>query len=133
MTATLVSNYSYDATLVRVVDGDTVILRVSKTFTMEVDFGFRIKEVVEARKSAELNFRLYGIDTPEIVGAEKVAGLQAKAELERLLFLGPIIAQTYKQDKFGRWLVTLLVTLPDNSVLNVNEELIKTGFATVYD
>lgn len=108
--------YSYGARLIRIVDGDTVWL--------EVDLGFRMK--------AAMDFRLYGIDSPEVVGPSKVAGLTAKAELERLLGLGPLRVETSKADKYGRWLAHLFVKLPDGSELDVNQSLIDGGFAVPY-
>lgn len=64
----LEAKYSYDAEVVRFIDGDTVRLKLSKAFTFSVDFGFYITESVMSAKSTEMNFRLYGIDTPEIRG-----------------------------------------------------------------
>lgn len=52
--------WEYEAEVIRVVDGDTVYLRVWK----ELDFGFYIKQ----RQSYEGSFRLLGIDTPELRG-----------------------------------------------------------------
>jgi len=128
--------YVYEAEVVRVIDGDTVRLKLSKAFTFQVDFGFYIKEHVMSAKSTEMNFRLYGIDTPEIRGVpieEKRRGLAAKDEIARLLGLGKIQAVTYKPDKYGRWLVTLWVTPSDGSEkFNVNDRLVEDGFAKPY-
>lgn len=99
------------------VDGDTLWLYV--------DLGFGV--------SVNLDFRLYGIDTPEVVGATRTAGLAAKAELESLLALGPLRIVTYKADKYGRWLATLFVKQPGSvEELNVNSALLKGGFAKPY-
>jgi endonuclease YncB( thermonuclease family) len=128
--------YVYEAEVVRLVDGDTVRLKLSKAFTFNVDFGFYIKEQVMTVKSTEMNFRLRGIDTPELRGVPleiKEQGLAAKAELGRLLSLGKIQAFTYKPDKYGRWLVTLWVSPADGSEkFNVNDKLVEDGFAKPY-
>lgn len=113
--------YEYKATVDRVVDGDTVWL--------DVDLGFRVR--------AKIEFRLYGINTPETVGTTRAAGLAAKAELLRLLALGPLRIVTYKDgrvDKYGRWLATLFVDAPDSPVggLNVNDALVAGGFAVTF-
>lgn len=108
--------YEYRASLVRVVDGDTVFL--------DVDLGFRVH--------ATLDFRLLGLDTPEVVGATKTAGLASKSELERLLALGTLRVVSTKSDKYGRWLATIFVRLPDGSELNVNDALLTGGFAVPY-
>lgn len=109
--------YEYAAKLVRVVDGDTVWL--------DVDLGFRVR--------ATMDFRLVGINTPEVVGLTKTAGLAAKAELERLLSLGPLTIFTVKTDKYGRWLATIYVTTAGGSHLSVNDALLAGGFAVPYD
>ncbi len=119
--------YEYVAEVVRVIDGDTVVLKVTK----EIDFGFYVK----LSQSYQSSFRLYGLNTPEIYGVtleEKAKGEAAKAELERLLALGPVRAVTYKADKYGRFLVDLYVKLEDGLELFINTELIINGFAVPY-
>lgn len=109
--------YQYKATLVRAVDGDTAIL--------EVDLGFHL--------TATMDFRLLGINTPEMKAPTRAAGLAAKAELERLCGLGALRISTEKSDKYGRWLASIDVVLPDGSVIvNVNQALIDGGFAVPY-
>lgn len=80
----------------------------------------------------EVEFRLFGLNTPEVVGPQKTAGLTAKAELERLLALGNIRVISTKSDKYGRWLGTLYVTPPDGLEININENLVTRGFALPY-
>lgn len=60
--------YKYAATLLRVVDGDTIDL--------DVDLGFNIHQ--------KMRIRLMDIDTPEIRGEEKVKGLKVKDLVEEL-------------------------------------------------
>lgn len=107
--------FEYSATLDRVVDGDTVWLFV--------DLGFRMR--------AHLDFRLHGLNTPEMIGPSRVAGLAAKAELERLLSLGSLRIVTDKADKYGRWLATIFVRTPAGEV-NANAALLKGSFAKPY-
>jgi endonuclease YncB( thermonuclease family) len=125
--------YEYQATVHRVIDGDTVYLKLSRTFTLDVDFGFRIQDSIEFTKTTVQDFRLAGINAPEITGENKIKGLEAKAELARILALGPIRVVSTGQDKYGRWLAVLYVTLPDNTEINVNETMIKEGYAAVYN
>jgi len=108
--------YEYKAKLSRIVDGDTLWLFV--------DLGFKVV--------VELEFRLFGLNTPEVVGVQKIAGLAAKAELERLLLLGKLRIETSKSDKYGRWLVTIFVDLPIGTTINVNESLLRSGHALPY-
>lgn len=109
--------YQYKVTFVRAVDGDTAILAV--------DLGFHL--------TATMDFRLLGINAPEMHGATRPAALAAKAELERLCGLGSLRITTEKSDKYGRWLAKIDVLAPDGSVLtNANQALIDGGFAVPY-
>lgn len=118
--------YLYKATLVKVVDGDTVDL--------EVDLGFYI--VMERR------FRLLGLNAPEVNSpdpAVRAAAAQAKAALVNLIS-GPSVAGQLRVlskkdagDKYGRYLGTLLVVdSTGTEILNVNDALLKGGYAAPY-
>jgi micrococcal nuclease len=106
--------YEYKATLKRVVDGDTVWLRV--------DLGFRIW--------SETDFRLLGIDAPERVGvnANPLMAAASMSYLESLIVGKELTIQTYKPDKYGRWLVKIY--LPDGT--DVNAAMVGAGHAVVY-
>lgn len=111
--------FEYNATLIRVVDGDTVWL--------DVDLGFRTH--------VRIDVRLLGINTPEVVGASRAAGLAARAELVRLCGLRQLRVETLKADsadKYGRWLATIYAIQPDGTETNVNQALISGGFAVPY-
>jgi len=107
--------YRYRATLLRVVDGDTVDLRV--------DTGFR--HFLEDR------FRLYGINAPELIGTTHDAGEAAKVHLSELLALDQeIVVETFKpKDKYGRWLAVLYV---GEEAIDINQRMIDDGFAVEY-
>lgn len=115
-----VAPYVYRAEVVRVVDGDTVRLLV--------DVGFHGRH--------ESNFRLLGIDAPEVRGAEKVEGkISTEAMKEKLGILTrpvdpvKVLVVTHKDPgKFGRWLGTIY--LEDGT--NLNEWMIENGYATEY-
>ena len=104
--------YTYSAKLIRVIDGDSVWL--------EVDLGFRM--------SLRDNFRLLGINTPELRSQDpeiKERAYKAKDELERLLSSGDITIKTEKAGKYGRWLVNIIVTPTDSSEqIDVNQYLL---------
>lgn len=107
-----VVSYTYRAELVRVIDGDTVVL--------DIDLGFETwlrNQVV----------RLYGLNTPEIRGKEKPEGLEVKAWMEERLYGREIVLQSIQDKKgsFGRWLGILFA---DGE--NVNEELLEAKLAT---
>lgn len=104
--------------LVRVVDGDTVRLRV--------DVGFHL--------TFEENFRLADIDTPEVRGKEKVEGLRSKAAMEQMLAEEieqgeGIKIQTFNEGKFGRWLATIISVKTGASL---NQRMLTEGYAKRY-
>lgn len=121
-----------DCKLVKVIDGDTVVLKLEKEFVLEADFGFHIKDVMHLHKTSIQTFRLLGIDTPEVVGADKAAALTATEALKTLLAKGKISVTSHGKDKFGRWLGTIVVNMEDGSSINANEYLLKEGFAKEY-
>ncbi len=123
-------DYTYDGTCVRVIDGDTVVLRLAKTFTLDVDFGFHVKDTMALTKSAEITFRLNGINTPEVVGASKTAGLAAKTALEGMIVGKSLRVVSHKPDKYGRWLADIYV---QGETVNVNQRMIEGGFAVPWD
>lgn len=98
--------YQYSAKLVRVIDGDTVVL--------DLDLGFKLWRSGES-------YRLGRIDAPEMNTA---GGPVAKRALEDMLSGKSLSAVTSKADKFGRWLVELYA---DN--VNVNDWLVANGQA----
>lgn len=88
--------WDYTARVLRVIDGDT--LRVA------IDLGYEITVV--------RNLRLYGVDTPEIVGKDRARGLAAKRWMEALLPAGSVIYYRSirdKRDKYGRYLADILI------------------------
>lgn len=101
--------YKYRGTVTRVVDGDTV--------DMKVDLGFRT--------FMELRFRLHGIDTPERGKPGWVAATDHLMDLTAGL---DIVAETRKDpDNFGRWLCVLY-----GDGLNINQRMIDDGYAVEY-
>jgi micrococcal nuclease len=106
--------YEYHANLVRVVDGDTVDVRL--------DLGLGIY------KNERL--RLHGIDAPEKRGEERVEGIEATRHLE-LLLKGPLLVQTIKdkKGKYGRYLAVIY----DQEGVNINSQMIEDGHATLYE
>ena len=85
--------YEYKATIVKVVDGDSIYV--------DIDLGFDVW-------LRNQSIRLYGIDTPECRQkdkARKAHGLLAKAYVQKALIVGRTYALTTKEKgKFGRFL-----------------------------
>ncbi len=98
----------------RVYDGDTI--------TVDIDLGFGI--TINSQK-----VRLLGINTPEIRGASREAGLKSRDELRKQIGNKwvKITTQKDKKGKYGRWLAEVWV-----GDTNVNEWLLKEGLAEPY-
>jgi micrococcal nuclease len=121
--------YTYKAKVVGVYDGDTI--------TCEVDLGFEVKMTIKVR--------LLGIDTPELRGEEREAGLVVR-DIVREMILDKEIHLKTKKDKtgkYGRYLGEVFVKdfqhvklLSENyshgTVINLNNWLINHDHAKVY-
>lgn len=111
--------FCYRATVVRVVDGDTVRL--------DIDLGF---DIVLKNQSV----RLYRVDTPECRTKdlkEKAAGLLAKSVVKGFIDQGSVVTVKTSLDnkgKFGR----ILGTIVDEMGVNINEHLIDNAYAVEY-
>ncbi len=104
--------YSYDAKVIRIVDGDTIELCV--------DLGFKL--------SLTEKFRFDKIDTAEIFrprnAAEKEHGLESTDWLIDKILGKTIRIHTSKSGKYGRWLIDLY--LDDE---NIQTTMFNEGFA----
>ena len=118
--------YTYNAKVLRVVDGDTLDLMI--------DLGFR--------QFSKQRVRLYGVDTPETFGVKKgsaewTAGVKAKAFVEHWLAThcpdGVMIkshdGKQLGQGKYGRWLVHVMPPGSAGVVKDLAHELVKNGHA----
>lgn len=103
--------FVYSATVVRWIDGDTVWLKV--------DLGFRF--------SAELDFRLTGINTPE---RGKPGWAEATARAQQLAPANsPVTIQSRKApDKYGRYLADIW----NYNGQHVNQVLVEEGHAVAF-
>tara|TARA_R110002012_G_scaffold38092_1_gene106414 strand:- start:6249 stop:6602 length:354 start_codon:yes stop_codon:yes gene_type:complete len=112
--------YTYKAKLDRIIDGDTV--------DAHIDLGFDV--------TIHKRIRLAGIDTPESRTRdleEKAKGLAAKARLEELLKEENFVLESKEVGKYGRVLGTLHIYPEGNLPVNVNETLVKEGYAVEYN
>jgi len=107
--------YTYNATVLRVIDGDTVQLNI--------DLGFRMY--------FKANCRLNGLNTKELNSkdeGERELANKAKQYLESLTPVNKSVRIDSKSlDKYGRPLIELYV-----DDLHVNESLLKEGLAISY-
>lgn len=101
--------YNYKATVVRVIDGDTVKL--------QLDLGFRLFWIV--------NCRLTGIDAPEL---DTDQGQDAKEYLIDLLPVDTeLLINSKRLDKYGRPEVVIYYKGE-----NINDMIVKDGYAKYY-
>tara|TARA_R100001460_G_scaffold107966_1_gene157804 strand:+ start:5797 stop:6201 length:405 start_codon:yes stop_codon:yes gene_type:complete len=109
--------YEYNATIIRVVDGDTV--------DVDIDLGFD-------NWIRNQRIRLYGVDTPECRTrnkAEKAHGLLAKRYVQNTLRLGEVYAlRTREKGKYGRYLGEIKV-----GRTTINKLLLKELLAVAYE
>ena len=114
--------YEYNASLVRVVDGNTLVLKI--------DLGFKVE--------MEQTVRLYGIDTPEVIGETRGAGLAAKSAVVSMLTLesvGRLLVCTHKpakRDKCGCYVAEIMFINASGKTLSLNKQLVTRRFATPY-
>jgi micrococcal nuclease len=101
------------AQIIRVIDGDTVEL--------EIDLGNHTRW--------RDHFRLYGIDTPE---RGQPGHKEATVHLTNLLWNSIDHVETYKPDKYGRWLVDLHIAANQGGSLLVNKLMVLDGHAKEY-
>jgi micrococcal nuclease len=108
--------YRYNASALRVIDGDTI--------DAMVDLGFSVW--------VKKRIRLYGIDAPETRTRnleEKARGFQTKERLVELLEKSDnkFVLVSHGVGKYGRCLGTILINNTD-----INQLLIKEGLAGEY-
>ena len=111
--------YEYKATMVKIVDGDTV--------DVSIDLGFDIQY--------NSRVRLYGINTPESRTRdleEKKKGLAAKARVEELVPIGSSVILSTQKDgngKFGRILGMIFKDIYAED--SINQMLVAEGHAVI--
>jgi micrococcal nuclease len=119
-----VERFWYGATVLKVIDGDTIELMV--------DLGFNIHH--------KMRVRLYGVNTPESRTkdlAEKEMGLKAKSFTQDWLtnhewvFVNTI---PDKNDKYGRILAKIYSSdnIDDEKTACLNKDIIEAGYAREY-
>ena len=111
--------WKYRAHLDRLVDGDTL--------DVVIDLGFRV--------TTHQRLRLAEVNTPEVRGAEREAGLAATTYVQNWLdecdagkdMPGwPLLVETGKTGKYGRWIAYIYSSSPGRKSLN--EAITDAGF-----
>jgi len=117
----LKERYVYDATVTRVIDGDTV----DTLLDLGVDVGVSIR------------FRLYGINAPEMRGPSSDRGKASKARLEQMLPVGSkvvVLTHKDKQEKYGRYLGEFFPASDIATIgeISINQQMVREGYAVEY-
>lgn len=109
--------YYYKATCLRVVDGDTAMLRIDRGF----------------REFWEINCRLAFINAPEL-SSTGAPGQRAKDWLTATLANVPLWIRSEKLDKYGRPVVTIWTASSPAPLFatSVNAQMISQSLAAVY-
>lgn len=114
-------NYTYRATVVKIVDGDTI--------DVMLDLGLYT--------SVRKRLRFLDMDAWEVRGEERELGLKATERVTELLDSAEEVMVQTKMDstgKYGRLLAVVWVRAADSDVfINVNTTLVLEGHATVYE
>lgn len=108
--------YHYRGIITSVYDGDTV--------RVDIDLGLNTW-------LRDQTLRLYGINAPELRGAEREAGMASRDYLRKLLPEGQeVTLETIKDrtGKYGRWLCRIWVECESGDIC-VNDDLVEFGFA----
>lgn len=115
--------YQYTAQLIRVIDGDTIVV--------DVDLGFYLRQ--------EMILRLRSIDTPELKGEEHQQAQEAKDFVAEQLKDKGLAIRTYKVEKWGRFLADVYFGPSDYTIFelfekgcNLNQLLLEKGYAQPY-
>jgi micrococcal nuclease len=108
--------YHYKAVVTSVYDGDTC--------TIDIDLG--LHTWIKGEK-----LRLMRIDAPELKGKTRSKGLAARDYLRILILNKEIFIETIKdaKEKYGRYLAEIWLEDEKGKLLNINDELVKNGFA----
>lgn len=105
--------YQYKATCIRVIDGDTI--------EVKIDLGFYIYHTVR--------IRMNGYDAPELFsGTARDKGALAKEKLEELILWKSLRIQTIKDKRsFDRWIAEVFLDTSESENVNLlMEEYCKT-------
>ena len=111
--------YHYKMTVVRVVDGDTVY--------GDVDLGFNVG-------NKKMEFRLAKINTPEIKGSTREAGLTSKKYVEDKIMGKEVIIVTKKdtKEKYGRYLAWIHYQDAEGLWVCLNKKLVELNLAVPF-
>lgn len=108
--------YHYKAKIVEVYDGETC--------TIDIDLG--LHTWIKGEK-----IRLNRINAPELRGTERTKGLKSRDFLRLLILDKEVFIETIKdkKEKYGRYLADVWLEDDKGKFININDEIVKNGFA----
>ena len=111
--------YHYNALVTKVVDGDTI--------HCDIDLGFGV--ILKNQ-----TFRFFGLNTPEIKGETRTAGLASKKFVEDTLLNKEVCILTKKdsKEKYGRYLAWVYYKDADNLWICLNKKLVELNLAVPF-
>lgn len=110
------TEFIYNAVVFHVYDGDTI--------RVDIDQGFNHWMHRES-------IRLYGIDTPEMRGAEKEDGKRVRDLVREWLPVGSKVKLETLMDKTGKYGRTLGIIWPEGWTESINARLLREGNAEI--
>ena len=117
----------YPIDLVRVIDGDTIIVNIPN-ITNPKPFN-----ILSTTPITLINqkVRLFGIDAPAIFGNEKLFGFRSRNYLELLIQKEKLLLEIHYRfyEKYGRLIGTIFATGYETPDININQLMIKEGYA----
>lgn len=111
----------------KIYDGDTLTATVYRDEVFDAGFGINVTSTISFSES----FRWYGIDTPEVTGESKPAGLVSKAWVEQKILgsKGAYLLTCGERGKFGR---PLAMFYRLNDFTSLNGQLVQKNLANEY-
>lgn len=112
------TRYHYSAKVVDIHDGDTI--------KVDIDLGFGV--ILKNQ-----TFRFFGINTPEIHGTTKTAGMKSLAFVKKAINKKDIVIVSIKdeKEKYGRWLGKIFYQ-DGEEWINLNQKLLDMGLAVKF-
>lgn len=116
--------YEYKAIVKDVHDGDT--------FKASIDLGFTV--------SVDLDFRMWGINAPELKGSTKDTATKSRDELRKLILNKEVFitsikpSSKMKTEKYGRYLAKVFIDVngDQTNMFDVNKYMVDNGLAVEY-
>lgn len=110
--------YTYKADVIRIIDGDTVIV--------DIDLGFGVWLRGQTIRLAKIN-------APELKGESLETGRDSKTYLSKLVLDKRVTIRTEKdsKEKYGRWLGFILLE-EDKNLIDINHKMVADGYAKAY-